>query len=196
MLIRDTQALEREETHRRVDIRREMQFNELCHQLELATIVADFSTSPANQELQRGRPLTVEEFNKKIRKVNPQLHLEQLPWNKTKGVLCWTHIDPYTGDTIKEAICPCEWKRMPEYSIMSTRIEEQPNMKSVLSKDDEVIIKKEILYDELERGWRTLLIRTIKKGAATLEKVEQVFGSSPRARWQTQVGKGKTVLAY
>ncbi|KKK82143.1 hypothetical protein LCGC14_2806320, partial [marine sediment metagenome] len=158
--------------------------------------VADFDSSPTNQELQKGHPLTVEEFNEKIKKVNHQLRVERQPLNKTKGMFYWIRNDLVKGGTVKQQICPCEGNRMPEYSIMSTQIEELPNMKPILGKDDEAIIRTEVLYDELERGWRTLLIRAIIAGAATLEKVEQVFGSSPRARWQTQVGKGSTVLAY
>lgn len=147
--------------------------------------------SVTSAEKQAGNTLTSAAFMARLRKINPDLIMvphpnqNQAEWLKNTGLLYLT-----LPDQTLEYLMPCEWDRMPEWSVMSQSTARKPDWKAGgLWKTVPVVGR------ETKRGWRTILIRLIKKRLITLGATEKEFGiPSDRQSWYVLTGKGSGVV--
>ncbi len=144
-----------------------------------AHLVEDKRTSIANRDRQAGRAMTTSRFTELIHKLN--MDLVVLPHPRQDDKACVYLMLP---DGTKEFIVVMENGLMPEWSIMGTlevRVPERPG--SAMWK------KTKVPGQEIQRGWRTVLIYLIRKKLVSLEAVERVFGPCNRESWAVFTGK-------
>jgi hypothetical protein len=189
----------------------------LAHQ-----VLIDPAVGIDNAEKQAGKYLTTNEFEMRLRKLNPNLFVEPIEGNpkckrlslKVPEGLLW--------------ICTCSVGRIPEYSLFDTREEEviDTSLRHVNRKDLPTMKPGNLEYDsdtgdfrgeawvsdpeavrpgilrvkrpwhELVRGWRTVLAHIVQLGINSPEEVERVFGGSDRLSWAARMGKQDVRTLY
>ncbi len=168
-----------------------------------AVLLVDNDLSPANAARQLGRTFTHEEFDRRLQAMDRRLHTEAHPTNKTKRCL---YVLDRRGKTF---ICAYESGIMPEHSIFSVKTKEVWDGKTHhINKKDlpkcditpEGIVwhgptpgmeHVDVPWNEIRRGWRTVLVRLVEERLATPTQVESAFGSDNRPEWRKHLGKGR-----
>jgi hypothetical protein len=172
-----------------------------------------------NAEYQLGRPLTTEQFEAKLLKVNPNFRFFTGRVNTTMR-----YIGVEVSDGIEYATC---FQRgvLPEHSIMDTEEEEvrdfsigNPSLAGspAIQRSDVMLAlekaaktgeevdrtagmgwkKVKRLNTEVTRGWRTVLVQLLNQGWIRLADVEREFGNGDRQAWQEHTGKAELTLPY
>jgi hypothetical protein len=193
----------------------------VAEQTANAVYLNDHSQSPANAERQLGRPMSAAELERRLKRVNPNLHFEVNPYNTTKKAVY--RILP---NQKKVFICAYENGTMPEYSVFRVKEEEivQPDflfgrghldrkdLPAFEHKEDSEnplgkiefdptaekpgFKKVQLPWGEAVRGWRTVTIRLVEAELATPTQIEKEFGSSNRAEWARHMGKQNISLPW
>lgn len=129
-----------------------------------------------NHEAARGGPLQPNEFIRRLRKIAPNLIIEQGGYRNCVRVCIQARDDEPSSDTFNQLVkvplsCGfCVDEPLPEFSSVVT--------------DDRGVASREI------RGWRTVLLRLIHTGAVPYPAVKAEFGDPPGQRgkyWMQQL---------
>ena len=174
-------------------------------QVAHAVYLEDNNLSPANADRQIGQPMFANDLEVRLKKLNPNLYFESNPFNKSKKA-CYL-LQPGAG---KVFVCAYENGVMPEHSIMKVKEEEVWDVDQVhLNRKDmpkhEFVPgvgyqfdptaarpgfkKVKLPWGELTRGWRTVLLKIVISGLATITDVERIFGTDNRPEWAGHTGK-------
>lgn len=165
-------------------------------------LLRDDDLSPCNAARQLGQTYTHEEFERKLAILCPKLKAERHPFKPDKRCL---YILDARG---KIFVCAYENGFLPEHSIFSVKTKEVwDRVTTHINKKD--LPKHEVTPDgviwhgplpgfedvdipwnEVKRGWRTVLVRLVEERIATPRQVENVFGSDNRPEWKKHLGKG------
>lgn len=178
-----------------------------------ATLIDDKELSPTNTERQFGSSRTVESLEALLLKLNPSFQFEDVPRD-----LAHLYQKPLFKRLKfnEETLTLYHNDLSPEYSIFNTKEEEvyDPSVNHLDRKDltpdmyelraDEngnleyffdptkarpgfKLIKKP--WNELYRGWRTVLVRLLKSGHVKLPDVQRLVGDADRPSWASHTGK-------
>ena len=187
MLTKDTKVQERQKRGDSIETQR----NLLSAEDEATR--ADFRAferskeDPTNAERQKGRQMSVDDFGAKLRKVVPEVSWAIHPYKFDKSVFM-------IGSERKHIVCG-EYPVMPEWSVLTPVYEDFPAHSPITipSKDGipievfhpgiPLVNRVPTSFTESRRGWRTVLMRFILDGLASLPRVERVFGVGDRASW-------------
>lgn len=173
-----------------------------------AVLLTDNDLSPTNAARQLGRTLTQEQFERKLQTLCPRLRCEAHPGKPDKRCLY------YLDSRGKTFVCSYEAGVMPEHSIFSVKTKEVWDGKtSHINKKD--LPKHEITpqgvvwhgqipgfrnvdvpWNEVKRGWRTVLIRLVGERLVTPTQVEAIFGTDNRAEWKKHMGHGSAKTPF
>lgn len=180
--------------------------SEMAH----VTLIEDDILNPTDSLKQLGRYYTSADFEKRILSLLPSnCAVIDNPYRPGfRAIIRPTH-DGF------ETLCPYEGGILPEHSVMQCKTVEVPDPDFISRKktldrkdlpkyewsnehgfifDDTVcrpgFKREKQLGRELQRGWRTVLIRLIKKGLLTVDQAERTFGTSNTATW-SQNARGK-----
>ncbi len=170
-------------------------------QTKYAYLLANSQDNPSIWERQLGQPFTSLEFERRLKKLNPNLHFEVHPAKPDKKCL---YLIDIRG---KQFICAYENGYMPEQSVWRTKDEEiwdgTTHIKKADLPDGEFVDGEwmwnskerpgyttvKIPYGEAIRGWRTVLLKIIGNFINTPAEVEKIFGTADTAGWAQHTGK-------
>ena len=140
---------------------------------------------PTNLMLQMGSSMFTRDFVKKLKPILPSLVWEVHPKKKDKSLF-------YHHDKL---ITIGDFPWMPEWSVFQQSYERLP------AHSPDTIITKEgyeveyfhpgvptmetvaVGFFEVNRGWRTVLLRLFLNGLLNVTQVENIFGKGNRASW-------------
>ena len=144
---------------------------------------------PTDKEHQKGTGLMAIEFHRRLKKLVPSIRVHRHSTIISKCVF-------WLGDGLaREQVCPGEWPWMPEWSVLETVMQELPahSPEFLTTKEGYKIehfrpgipamMKVPVSFREVERGWRTILMRLILNRQLTLDAAEIEFGVGNRAAW-------------
>ena len=146
---------------------------------------------PTSKEHQKGHGLMTVEFHRRVKKLVPNLYVHQHSTVISKCVF-WLG-----NDRNREQICPGEWPWMPEWSVLETVMQQLPahSPEFLMTKEGykvehfrpgiPTMIETPVSFREIERGWRTILMRLILSRQLSLDAAELEFGVGDRAAWAT-----------
>ena len=184
-------------------------------QTETAKYLNDPNDNPTILARQLGRMMTSDELEKKLKKMDPNLHFEWNQFNSSKKMMY--HIRPGVG---KYSVCPYEAGPMPEHSVLKQKVEMVRDFsvgmvgKPALDRKDlpkyEWVPGQGYVFDstatlpgwkkvtlpwgEHKRGWRTVLIRLVERGIFTPPQIESVFGADDTPNWAKHMGKQNSII--
>lgn len=179
--------------------------------LAQAALIDDKDLAPTNAERQLGQVMWPHEFEPRLKSLVPNLHFEHNSWNPKMKALYLIH-----PDGTKEYLQAYHNSPMPEYSIFNTREEEIWDGTPHISRQDlpkgEIQADGSYAYDstaarpgfkkikkpwnEITRGWRTVLLRLLGPGLITINQLETVFGPGNRPSWTAHTGKQKIITNW
>ena len=157
-------------------------------------VVANKDTSPSNVLRQLGTLKHLDEIEKLVKKLNPNVRIKRTPGKK--ATVEWIYQASDESSTRPHTICLCEPGVSPEHSIMEELIQEIPFLGSHMTPDTPAFTQVRVPGRELIRGWRTVLLRLVWAGATTPTAVENLVGHSPRAAWQQHLGRAAATLPF
>ena len=144
---------------------------------------------PTSKERQKGKGLMVVELHRRLKKLVPSLYVYRHSTILDKCVF-------WIGDGLaREQVCPGEWPWMPEWSVLETVMQQLPahSPEFVFTKEGykvehfrpgiPTMVETPVSFREVERGWRTVLMRLIINKYLTLDAAEREFGVGNRAAW-------------
>ena len=129
------------------------------------------------------------EFHRRLKKIVPTIYIHQHSTIPDKCVF-WLGNGP-----TRRQVCPGEWPWMPEWSVLETVVQELPahSPEFLLTKEGykvehfrpgiPTMIRTPVGFREIERGWRTVLMRLILDNQLSLDAAEREFGVGNRASW-------------
>ena len=144
---------------------------------------------PTSKEHQKGNGLMTVEFHRRLKKLVPNLYVHQHSTILGKCIF-WLG----SGLT-REQVCPGEWPWMPEWSVLETVTQELPAHSPEFLTTKEgykvelfrpgipAMIETPVSFREVERGWRTILMRLVLNRQLALDAAEREFGAGNRAAW-------------
>lgn len=184
-------------------------------QTQNAMYLDDPLSSPANAVARIGTPMKDTDLEATLKKLNPSLTFVYNQFNSTKKMI---YLDDLRGRT---SLFPYESGIMPERSIMSVKVEMVPvpelydNPNFVMNRKDlgkqewdeekqqftsitaNPYLKRVVTpWNEIQRGWRTILIKLVLSGAITPQQAESSFGAHQSKEWQNSLGKAKHLLPW
>lgn len=162
-----------------------------------ANCIADLDpeSNPTDILSRIGKPMHENAFEAKLKVLNPSLIFQWNEFNSTKKAMYRaTPKGP-------EYLFPYDSGLMPERSIMAVEEEMVPD--AAVFTPGFVIERKEFkpdgtnpyyrkvkkVWNEKQRGWRTVLIKLVKCGLLTPTQVETAFGAANTKEWQGHLGK-------
>ena len=144
---------------------------------------------PTDKEKQKGTGLMTIEFHRRLKKLIPSICVER--HSKIIGKCVF-----WLGNGLmREQVCPGEWPWMPEWSVLETVMQELPAHSPEFVRTKEgykveifrpgipTMMKVPVSFKEVERGWRTILMRLILNRKLTFDVAEREFGAGDRAAW-------------
>ena len=184
MLVKDTQSIMRLAQGDEIYRSRQKVFDEKKHRTQEVKAFDASSDDPTNRERQKGKQMMTQEFIGKLKRLLPDLYWFLNPEHDNIAV-------------IRHGLTsvPCMWPVMPEWSVVKFFFEEMPVEATkhiltaegykipVYTPDTPPAQMEPTSFLEIERGWRTVLMRFVQEGKITLTAVEQVFGYGERASW-------------
>lgn len=218
MLIKDSTVIERQAARVPVETQRERTRLWCLDQLAQQRLIEDAITNPTNLQKQWGNALSPWQFfgNSGAGRVDfPGLlaHIDRnliVERDTTKpGILQLYYVVPER----KKHITPFYEGILPEFSLFNTKIEDIPDpyCDSVDTRDfpkaefkdwktgwqfDErdvrpgwIRVKKP--WNEIRRGWRTILAYLVREGFSTPDKVERLVGDANNASWMIHMGRDR-----
>lgn len=202
----DTESLSRQRTISAREKHEQQVRDWIREQQNNVVVINDFDLSPANAERQVGQAMFANKMEERLKRLNANLLFEVNPFNSGKKALY--HIQ--SGQKI--FICAYENGVMPEHSIMSVKEQEDIHTDFVGAKrhinrkdlpgykisDGDVtweggvtpgFHKRQVIWHEAIRGWRTVLIKLVQHKLASPAQVEALFGIDGRPEWASKMGK-------
>ncbi len=164
-------------------------------------LMDDDELDPTNIEAKLGSPMTAEELERKLLKINPNWRFINHPYNPTLKVMYFS-----SKDHQEDHICYHPFT-MAERSVMSVKEEwildptqthiDRLNFPDGLPDENGVFpdgtkpgfIKVRKPGREISRGWRTVLLRLVASGAANLSAIEKEFKSDNTRQWAAHTGR-------
>lgn len=201
----DSQTLATHKKKTAVEKHREDVKQWVMQQVAHAVYLEDTDLSPANSDRQLGRPMFANELEVRLKKLSSNFLAETNPFNASKKALYYAY--PGKG---KVFVCAYENGVMPEHSIMKVKEEEVWDVEQThidrkdLPKHEYQrgvgfrfdptaprpgFKKVKLPWGEQKRGWRTVLLKIVIGGLATITDVERIFGTDDRAEWAGHTGK-------
>jgi len=205
----DTAQIERQRKALAVEQHRQQIADWAADQEKLALDLGD-PANPANVAWQLGKEMTVEDLERRLFKLNPNLQFAphpERPWIK-----CIYKVDR-AG---RHYVVSFNNEKMPEHSIRAVKTEDvrDPTVWHVDRKDlprhtwdgekwvfDESspqpgMKRLNLAWWEAFRGWRTVLLQLVKLGILTSTQVEREFGADNRPEWASHLGKQAIVTKW
>lgn len=179
------------------------------YHLSQATLMDDKDLSPTNAERQLGKLMWPHELEVRLQKLIPNLHFLHNPTN-TRMKAMYLLVPGQTD----EYLLAYNNMPMPEYSIFSFKEEEYWDGTEHINRADfpkgELQANGEFKYDgprpgfkrikrpwnEMTRGWRTVLVKLVQRGLLSPVTAESIFGTSDRASWNAHIGNNKSVTPF
>lgn len=167
---------------------------------DLATYAPDAGADRLNPQAQLGRPININQFISRLRRLNPSLIFEPSVRDPSLQCICVMadgfNIRTGARGPYKRMVCampqstPANGGMMPEFSVMGARMEYRPQPGGEAP-------KHQISYAyERERGWRTVLARLYVARLITEAQIVKHFkphaGRSSRL-WQQQINSPITL---
>lgn len=202
MLVKDTEALKRDARQKKREQQASIIQEWARRQLTAAQalLTEDNITNP---ESRMGHPLTHQEFEARLKKLCPRLVFRDHPRLDMRCVYLLED-----GGKLK-FLSAYSRGIIPEYSIMSTRKVKIPTLfvyKHHIDKDEAEAVRHgekppweievERPWEEIVRGWRTVLILLVLKGVLSIHQVESEFGTGTKDSWAIRLGKRKGRLHW
>lgn len=200
MLTIDSAAIEFDRNQKRLEEHREKTDNWVQAQLSHACYVSENGLSVANEERQMGRPMSASTFKEVIQKLNAKLKVEHHPYSDDLCVYYIKRAQPWEFDA-KTSVFGGEQKVfitavrdsvVPEWSIMSTRLEKEYDPSRQIEPGQLGYRWVKVPYRELTRGWRAVLAKLLNSEIVTLDQVNRIcdrYGSEARASWAAKTGQ-------
>lgn len=215
MIVVDEVTQERYKARRQQEEQRERQRQWALEELQDCRVVLDPNTSPANVERQMGQKMPLAEFEKKLQQLDPAFHFEVVPGNTSKKYLWHSRpggrlkvclyenspmlteyslfstkdeemIDPTVNHISRKDLPKATWAGL-EYDPETGDVRgEGYRFESDIRPG---MVKVSRPWNEIVRGWRTVLAQIVQTGLASPERVERLFGASPRRTWAAKMGK-------
>ena len=147
------------------------------------------NAKPTDKEFQKGNGLMTVEFQRRLKKLVPGICVERHSTIIGKCVF-WLG-----NGLMREQVCPGEWPWMPEWSVLETVTQQLPAHSPEFVRTKEgykveifrpgipAMREVPVSFKEVERGWRTILMRLILNRQLTLDAAEREFGVGNRAAW-------------
>lgn len=191
MLIRDESVKARHETADPIVQHKEQVEEWVLNELSARRVVENWDESPANFLRQWGTPMHARELEKKLLQLSPYLGFE---FNPRRGKMELFHILP---DSTRNSMGFYEPDWMPEYSLFNVREKWTPaegvnriTRKEVEESNGHAGFKKVVEpWNEVIRGWRTVVAKVVIARLTTPDAAERLFGTSNRATWAAKMGK-------
>lgn len=190
--VRDTDNVKRTQWALEIEKQKQNKIQWAKEQEADCVFIEDNKLDPSNVQRQMGKPLTPNQLEEKLIKLNPNLHFEVNPFNPKMKALY------LLNGTEKDYICSYHNELMPEHSIVKVKKElvwdhkqtekaiPRPETGTYEWVDGKMvfdntkprpgwkIIKKP--YGELKRGWRTVLLKLVLRNLITVQQAETEFG--------------------
>lgn len=222
MIILDEAAQERLKTQLAREEERERQRQWAMAELQDCRVVLDPNTSPANVERQMGKRMSLEEFERKVQQLDPAFHFEVVPGNTTKKYLwhsrpdgrakiCLYENSPMLSEyslfsTKEEELVDPNIRHISRADLPKATwagLEYDPDTGDVRGEgyrfESDIrpgLVKISRPWNEIVRGWRTVLAQIVQAGLASPERVERLFGASPRRTWAAKMGKTEQKMFF
>ncbi len=149
-----------------------------------------------------GKPMQATALEAKLKVLNPSLCFQWNEFNSTKKAM---YRSTPKGP---EYLFPYDSGLMPERSIMA--VEEEMIPDAAVFQPGFVLDRKEFkadgsnpysrkvkkVWNERQRGWRTVLLKLVRCGALTVTQVETTFGSANTREWQGHLGKAPVTTPW
>jgi len=209
MLTLDTAQLERQKKQVAVERHRQEVTEWVADQTRLAVDLDD-PTNPCNVAYQMGKEMLVEDLERRLKKLNPNLQFIVHP--ERSWIKCVYKVDRIG----RHYLTSFNNEKMPEHSIRAMKTEDVRDT-SVWHVDRKDLPKHEwdgekwvfdksspqpgmervnLVWWEAFRGWRTILLQLVKVGALTPSQVEREFGADNRPEWAGHLGKQALVTKW
>lgn len=216
MIIRDQERIALENARKEQDRQRQEALNYASNIYARGIALDD---SPVNAERQMGKMMTPAELEVILKKINSNFHFEFLSNGKKRLSLILpsgekTTVCVYEGTPMPEySIFSFKENETLDMSLISNPniklsrkdfpeskwggLEYDPDTGDVRGKgwvtDESATkpgyVKEKILWNEVTRGWRTVLARIVAAGYANPAEVERHVDSANRASWARILGK-------
>ena len=217
MLIKDTPQQERFNFWQAQEFALERDIAWAREQLDRDYFVETIAGSKGDLEAQLGVPMDANVFEAKLRPLLPsKTFILHNPDGIRRGVI-------YEEETGPRCLVSYKSGLMPEFSqmrvvedIVDTGIKkfsarDMPEMIKLpdptsptgwrfAPKDPNAILpgfeKRNKIWHEETRGWRTVLVKLVIEGALTREQVEKNFGRAQTAEWKGHLGHGERTTKW
>ena len=184
MLVKDTKSIIRLATGDQMYRSRQAVVDETKHRRQEFNRFERSSDDPTNPERQKGQQMMTQDFVARLKRLLPEMYWFLNPDHD--NIAIFRH-----GLTSVPGMFPV----MPEWSIVKFFYEEMPVEATkhietaegykipVYTPDTPPSQLVPTSFLEVERGWRTVLMRFIQEGKVSLVQVEKSFGFGNRASW-------------
>lgn len=172
--------------------------------------------NPTEFARQLGKRLSTTDFESRVSRLNPSIKFlphpvkddARLVMHEVKGYLfpytaiqgtvnefSWMNSKEEIHETAKTQDYVLKRSDLPPAEWVPHEFNEDGSLKKLgrWIRDENVVRpgfeKKELIWNEVWRGWRTVLLRLIFEGYLPAGEVEREFGSADRKSWATKLGK-------